>query len=255
MVERNEPWTEGTPCWVDVATSDIDASRAFYGDLFGWQSDEGSPEFGGYTMGFLKGRPVAGFAPAREGAPIAWHTYLATADADATAAKVVANGGELLFPLMDVATAGRMGVAADGAGGTVSFWQAGDHVGFGLANEPGTDVWNECMTADYEAAKKFYAAVFGVSLNEMGDGSLRYSSMNIDGREVGGIGAVDHGATPGWRTYFAVADTDDTVAQVQRLGGAVLKEASDTPFGRMATLADPQGAVFLVMGYSGEPSS
>ena len=256
MVQRDEPWAEGTPCWIDLTTSDIDGARAFYGELFGWHSDPGAPEYGGYTMGLLDGRPVAGFAPPPPGQdrPTAWNTYLATPDADATAARIQASGGQLTMPVMDVGDVGRMGVGTDPAGGTIAFWQAGTHLGFGLANEPGTDVWNECMTADYAAARAFYPAVFGVTVTEMGDGSTQYSSMDLDGRPVAGLGAVDESAQPGWRIYFAVADTDATVADVERLGGSVVTAAADTPFGRMAQVADPQGGVFSVMQYAGDSS-
>ena len=254
MVERDEPWAEGTPCWIDLTTSDIDGARAFYGELFGWHSEPGAPEYGGYTMGVIDGRPVAGFTPPPPGQerPTAWNTYLATPDADATAAKIEANGGQLIMPVMDVGDVGRMGVGTDPTGGIVAFWQAGTHVGFGLANVPGTDVWNECMTTDYAAVVPFYAAVFGVTTTDMGGEGFQYSSMDLDGRPVGGIGAVDEGGQPGWRTYFAVTDTDATVAETKRLGGSVVTEASDTPFGRMAHLADPQGGRFSVMQYAGD---
>lgn len=258
MSEHDQAWAAGTPCWVDLVTDDIGAASAFYDELFGWQTGEGSSEFGGYAMATLKGRPVAGFAPPPPGqsVPAAWNTYLATDDADVTAARIVENGGQLLFPVMDVADVGRMGIGTDPAGGTVAFWQSGTHTGFGLANEPGSDVWNECMTTDYEGTKKFYSAVFDVTFAEMGDGSREYSTMHVSGAdegggEVGGLGAADPDGFTGWRTYFAVADADAAAATVQRLGGSLVSPLSDTPFGRMAHLTDPQGAQFSVIGYSG----
>lgn len=253
MSEYDQAWAAGTPCWIDLVTDDIGAASAFYSEVFGWDIGEGSPEFGGYAMATLKGRAVAGLAPPPPGqsVPAAWNTYLATDDADATAAKIVENGGQLLFPVMDVADVGRMGMGTDPAGGTVAFWQSGTHTGFGLANEPGSDVWNEYLTTDYEGAKKFYSAVFDVTFTEMGEGSTEYSTMHVNGPEVGGLGAADPGGFTGWRAYFAVADADETAATVQRLGGSLVSPVSDTPFGRMAHLADAQGAQFAVMGYSG----
>jgi predicted enzyme related to lactoylglutathione lyase len=253
MSEHDEAWADGTPCWVDLVTDDIDRARAFYGEVFGWQTEEGSPEFGGYSMATLKGRAVAGLAPPPPGQsmPSAWTTYLATSDADATAAKVIDNGGQLVFPVMDVADVGRMGLGTDPSGSPVAFWQAGTHTGFGLANEPGTDVWNEYMTSDYEGAKKFYGAVFGVTFKEL-DGADEYSTMHVaDGREVGGVGAKDPDGFVGWRTYFAAADADVAAATTERLGGTVLSPVADTQFGRMGHLADPGGAVFAVIGLGG----
>lgn len=254
MSEHDKPWAPGTPCWVDLVTDDIEAARAFYGELFGWDSAEGSPEFGGYSTASLKGHAVAGFAPPPPGqsVPTAWNTYLATDDADATAAKITANGGQLLFPVMDVADVGRMGVGTDPVGGMVAFWQSGTHTGFGLANEPGSDVWNEYFTADYEGAKKFYGAVFGVTFTEMGDENFTYSSMHVNGNVVGGLGAARADGFTGWRTYFAVTDADEAAATVQRLGGSVVKPVEDSPFGRMGHLADAHGAQFAVIGYTGD---
>ena len=49
---------------------------------------------------------------------------------------------------------------------------------------------------------------------------------------------------PQWFCYFGSADVDATVEQVEELGGAVLEPAQDTPYGRLAKVADPTGAVF-----------
>ena len=51
---------EGATCWVDLATSDIEAASAFYADLLGWEITEGNLETGGYRQAMLHGRPVAG---------------------------------------------------------------------------------------------------------------------------------------------------------------------------------------------------
>ena len=42
MPERTS-YEPGTPSWVDLGTSDLDASRDFYGELFGWTADEAGP--------------------------------------------------------------------------------------------------------------------------------------------------------------------------------------------------------------------
>ena len=46
----------GTPTWGDLMTPDIDAARAFYHAVFGWEYDIGGPEFGGYTTARLDQR-------------------------------------------------------------------------------------------------------------------------------------------------------------------------------------------------------
>ena len=50
----------GAPCWVDLWTSDMEGSRRFYSELFGWQAGEPRPDHGGYFMFNRAGIPVAG---------------------------------------------------------------------------------------------------------------------------------------------------------------------------------------------------
>src|ERR1700730_12169251 len=76
----------GAPCWVDLFTSDVEGSRRFYGELFGWEAGEPSPEFGGYFMFNRNGVPTAGCMGAMDGvtARDLWTIYLATDDITGT---------------------------------------------------------------------------------------------------------------------------------------------------------------------------
>lgn len=253
MTERDTPWPPGTPCWVDLMTSDIDAARLFYEGLFGWQLSVGGPETGGYTMAEIDHRPVAGIAPMQPGMqhPSVWTTYLATADAAATAEAITAHGGTVVSPPFDVLDIGAMAVVKDPTGATFGLWQAGKHLGAGLANVSNTLTWNEVMTRDYSAARDFYAAVFGYTYTDLGSGDFQYATIEVGGNTVGGIGVlgsdVPADVPAHWRTYFAVDDADEAVDAVVRLGGSVLRPAQDMPYGRHADVADPQGAAFAVL--------
>ncbi len=56
---------------------------------------------------------------------------------------------------------------------------------------------------------------------------------------------------PAWGCYVTVDQVDATVARVTALGGKVVVPAMDIPgVGRMAVIADPQGATLSVMQYS-----
>ena len=85
----------GTPSWVDLASPDLDASAAFYGELLGWDCNEVADDdsAGGYRMFTLRGRTVAGMGPVQGGAPPNWTTYVSVERADATAEKVKDAGG------------------------------------------------------------------------------------------------------------------------------------------------------------------
>ncbi|HVE97949.1 MAG TPA: VOC family protein [Mycobacteriales bacterium] len=250
MPEMTE-YAAGTPIWVDVATSDLDGARKFYGALFGWESEDGDPDFGGYTMFTKGGKMVAGVGPVMDPSqPVAWSTYLAVDDVDKTTEQVTAAAGQVLVPAMTINDAGRMAVYADPTGAAVGVWQPDQHRGFELVNEPGTVVWNELATRDVDAAKAFYSAALGLEpkASEFDD---TYTTLHADGRPVAGLMNMPEGYPPQvpahWSVYFAVEDTDATVARLTELGGVVRMPAFDTPPGRTAVLADPYGAVFAVI--------
>ncbi len=253
MVTRDTAWPSGTPCWVDLGVGDIARASAFYAGLFGWEIQPGPPETGGYAMCLQNGRAVAGIGP-KQGppdAPPVWTTYLASADADETARLVKAAGGQILVDPMDVLDAGRMAVAADPAGAAFGIWQARAHTGVGLANEPGSLCWNENLSRDFDGNKAFYRTVFGYDYGDMGDAGFRYATLKIGGTEVGGIGELDGSFPAGipahWSVYFAADDTDATVAKITAAGGSMARPPWDTPYGRMAVVADDQGAVFSLI--------
>ncbi|MCW2595834.1 MAG: 27 kDa antigen Cfp30B [Jatrophihabitans sp.] len=252
MTVRDTPWAPGTPCWVDLMTTDQAAAQKFYGELFGWDLAVGGEDTGGYAMASIGGRAVAGIGGmmGMEHPPV-WNTYLATADADATSDAVQKAGGTVMAPPMDVMDLGRMAFAQVPGGGVFSYWQAGTHHGAGIANEPNTLTWNEFLTRDLPTATLFYASVFDYTYTNVGNDEMAYSTIEVDGQTVGGIGALPAAlpaeVPPHWRVYFAVEDADATVAKVSALGGTVLRPAMDMPFGRHADVADPQGAMFSVI--------
>ena len=254
MVTRDTAWPSGTPCWVDLGVDDIARAVTFYEQLFGWDIQAGPPEAGGYRMCLKDGRPVAGIGPQQgpPGTPPTWTVYIASDDADETAGKIKAAGGQVLVAPMDVMDVGRMAVAADPAGAVFGVWQARSHTGMQVANEPGSVGWNENFSRDMDGNQAFYRAVFGYEYGDMSTPEFRYATLKLDGQEVGGIGAVGNGVPPGvaahWSTYFLVEDTDAAVATVTKGGGSVTREPWDSPYGRMAVVSDDQGAVFSLMG-------
>ncbi|MCX4749389.1 VOC family protein [Kitasatospora sp. NBC_01287] len=248
------PYPPGTPCWVDLTVPDQQAALDFYRDLFGWQGQRGSEEFGGYAVLTLKDKPVAGIMTAMAMGdtpppPTVWTTYLASADAEATATRITANGGTLLFPVMDVGTIGRMLVAADPTGAVFGVWQPLEFFGAQIVNEPGAVIWNELNTSDIKAATAFYKAALDIDIAPMPE-MPEYHGLKVDGRDVGGAQGLQHhpeGTPSHWATYFAVDDVDSTVDAAVRAGGSLLVPAMDTPVGRMGALTDPQGGAFWLI--------
>ena len=256
VMSRVESYAPGTPSWVDLASPDVAASPAFYGDLFGWSAPELPPEAGGYRMFLKDGAPVAGCGPIMmEGQPPAWTTYVSVTDADATVARVAGAGGTVFVPPMDVLDAGRMSVFADSTGAACALWQPKDHPGAGLVNEPGTLVWNELSTRDPAAAIAFYGHVFGWEGATADMGGADYTEWKLDGTTIGGMMERPAEMPPEvpdyWLTYFGTDDCDATVASAVSGGATVIVPATDIPPGRFAILVDPNGATFAVIRMAG----
>lgn len=252
MSTRDEPWPDGTPCWADLGTTDLDASGQFYRAVMGWDLVDMGEQFGHYTIAQKAGSATAAIGPAMEGAPAAWTTYLATSDLDKSVEAVTSNGGRLVAPAMDIPGNGRMAIATDPNGAVFGLWQADGMIGAGVVNEPSAMVWNENTSRDTARAREFYAAVLGYSYTAM-EGEMDYSTIDGagPGNTVGGIGAVMPGTPEDvpahWMTYFAVDDADAFAASVTEHGGAVVSGPFDTPFGRIGVVRDPQGALFSIM--------
>jgi predicted enzyme related to lactoylglutathione lyase len=255
MPTRDTPWPNGTPCWVDYGAADLDGAKAFYAALFGWEYTEGNDEeYGGYINALKNGQMAAGLGPRMdESQPVAWTTYVSTDDSEATARRITEAGGTIIVEPMDIAPYGRMTIALDPQGNAFGLWEAREHTGVRIYNEPGALAWNELMVADTAAAREFYGAVFGWTFQELGPeaggpGDMDYTTFSLGENPLGGLGAAQEGMPTGWLTCFAVEVTDDAVATAESKGGKVTTPAMDTPFGRFAIIEDPWGAPLEVMG-------
>jgi predicted enzyme related to lactoylglutathione lyase len=239
----------GEPGWIDLGSPDPAASRSFYAELFGWTADVvPDPQAGGYAMFKLGDKEVAGVGPLMsEQQPPAWMVYVLVEDAAVIAGKVKEAGGAVIAEPFDVMGAGTMGIISDPSGAVIGLWQPGTHHGFELKAVPGSYSWVELNSRDLPAGKQFYRSVFGWSAEEAP--GMEYTQFKLgDDLIAGGMAAgpdTPANAPANWLVYFAVADTDATVAKLTELGGGVFHSPEDIPgVGRFAVVHDPQGAVF-----------
>jgi predicted enzyme related to lactoylglutathione lyase len=182
-------------------------------------------------------------------------------------------GGAILTEPFDVMDAGRTAVLADSEGAALCVWQAKEHRGARIVNEPGSVNFNVFNTRDPEAAKRFYRAVFGWATLDLGSGEFwtlraygdyleqltpgtreRAAELEAAGFEdvVAAITPLvgDDADTPShWSVTFSTADADATAAQATELGGAVLLAPIDAPYSRLTVLRDPQGATFSATAF------
>jgi len=247
MGERTS-YTPGTFCWVDLVVEDQDAAKEFYTGLFGWDYEDFKTGDGpGYSIAQLDGRPVAAIAPPPDPSmPPHWNSYVSVEDADAVAGRAEALGATVVLPAGDVGDSGRLAVFQDPHGAILSLWQPGRHFGAGLVNVPGALTWNDLLTPDVEGSAAFYRELFGWDIDEIPGAEGQYWSIANGDIKNGGLMPMPPGGHPAWNLYFAVADTEATMARAGVLGGQIVMGPMDVPSGRFAIIRDPHNAVFSV---------
>jgi len=244
---------QGAPCWVDLSTSDVEGSRRFYAELFGWEALAPSEEFGGYFMFSRDGEPIAGaYGPMGDDAATdSWTVYVTGADAAKTVATAEGAGAQVVAPVMPIADLGSQAVLVDPTGAVIGVWQPDTFPGFLTLDEPGSPSWFELHTRDHAASLAFYREVFGWDLELTEDtDEFRYATLrNPEGEgELAGVmdasGYLPAGEPAKWSVYWEVADASASTARVVELGGAVVEDAVETPYGVIASVRDPAGAAF-----------
>ena len=238
----------GTFCWIELHTSDGEAAKRFYCDLFGWTPNEipmgeGQPP---YIIGKKDDRDAAAIYENKE-IPPAWLSYVCVESADDTAAKAKELGGKTTSDPFDVFDIGRMVVLADPEGAHFALWQPKKHIGVQVKNEVGTLCWNELQTRQRDRAQEFYTKLFGWTAK----GSPEYVEIHVGDQAVGGLMTmqpqVPAQVPAHWLAYFWVDDVDAAAQKANAGGARTLVPPMDIPkVGRFAVLSDPQGAVFAL---------
>ncbi len=243
MAERTS-YAPGTPSWVDLTTPDLQEALRFYGGLFGWEFEDAGEQAGHYHQALLRGKRVAGIGPnPPESPPMAfWSTYFSGSDVDAHAKAITDAGGTVSFGPMDVMDQGRMVVGQDPAGAMFGVWEPRAHAGAQLVNEHAAFSWNELIGRDAEGAARFYGSVFGLTFEDLPDADYKLARAGDD--VVAGVSGMGGELPPHWLTYFMHDEVDAGFDRARELGGELVGDIVDSPFGRYARVRDPQGAVF-----------
>ena len=245
--ERYEP---GTFSWVELATSDADAAKAFYGELFGWEYDDN--EVGDdfvYSMATIDGKVVGALFKSEQ--PPHWNSYITVESVDDAVEKAKEAGAEVVREPMDVMEAGRMAVIQDPSGAPVALWEAKDRIGADLVNSPGALTWNDLMTHDVGKASEFYSEVFGWEIGEVEGAPDDRVGIRVGEQMNGGMAKLPESAgeqvPPHWLPYFAIDDAEAAAEKVKGAGGEVVAGPIEVPTGKFLVCGDPQGAMFALV--------
>lgn len=265
---------QGTFCWDEIATTNLEASKKFYSEIFGWHiktSDNAEIPMEYSEFGTEEGHPIGGIFEMKEEMyggtlpPPHWMNYITVDDVDASAEKTIELGGQVVGPLVDIPTVGRMAVIQEPTGATVSLlqfidWEAkGDESAF---TEHGRICWKELSTQDLAKSKDFYADLLGWEFSQNPAIPMEYPEIQVGGTSVGGMMQMtdewknaETGELPPshWMTYVSVSDCDATAEKIKELGGGVCVPPTDIPpVGRFSVVNDPSGATFSIIKLSSE---
>jgi uncharacterized protein len=256
MAERTK-YSPGTFSWTDLATTDQDAAKQFYGALFGWQAVD-YPVGDGvvYSMMLVDGKDVAAISPQPQqqrdaGIPPVWNSYVTVESADQAADRAKGLGATVHAPAFDVMDVGRMAVIQDPQGAFFMVWEPKQHIGASIVNARGALSWNELASPDPDASAEFYRELFGWQMDPIEGMQMPYLVIKTAaGNSNGGIRGAMENEPPHWLVYFGSDDIDADIAKATELGATQLVGATDIGVGKIAVLQDLQGAVFAL--YAGQ---
>ena len=242
MPDTTLPHPQGAVCWLDMLLPGQAEALEFYQRLLGWSGEPDPSDPTKYAVQTVRGKAVAGIGLMPENEPpMPWTGYFAVTDLDAAVARITANGGGIIVGASDAAGNGRFAHGTDPAGGHFGLWEAGPFPGFQIWGEAGCVGWLELVTAEGKNSADFYAALLECTAEPMESMPDSYWTLQVEGQPRAGIFQVDESKKPYWRPYFLVDDVDEAATAAQAGGAQLVNAPTDTPFGRMATLRDPNG--------------
>jgi predicted enzyme related to lactoylglutathione lyase len=243
----------GRIVWHQLLSTDVEGAKGFYTELFGWGIEVWKPGELDAPMISANGTTHGGFQQAPEGAPSHWVGHVQLEDANAALARAEALGGRSPTGPVDMPEVGRFVVIQDPHGAVLSAYTP-ESEGGPVAE--GVFLWDELLSPDVAASKRFYTEVFGWTTSEMnmgelgmGEGFVYTMFKRSEDDPMGTAGLMKKpGEMPGpavWIPYLATDDVDASISKATELGAATLVPAMDVPtVGRVASLADPTGALF-----------
>ena len=254
-------YRHGTPCWVDLSTTDLTAAKEFYSGLFGWEyADEemGEMGIGTYSMALVDGRATAAIYQLGPGQlrPMdgsAWNVYVSVDDV-ATSFERARELGKIVAGVTSVDRAGRIAVIEDPTGCRTTLWEPNEFRGSVVRAEIGAVTWFEHVSSDRRGSVEYFEKVLGIeTATRPMDGLDGYTTWVVDGIEMAGMfqwpdRMIADGVPSMWFVYFQVDDLDAAADYVESNGGkAMADEPAEADIGRMIVLRDPQEADFCVV--------
>jgi predicted enzyme related to lactoylglutathione lyase len=231
-----------------LRTRDPHRAVTFYGALVGWTAQE-VPGIAGHRLLEFEGKTVASVQPVADGNDL-WVPHISVESAERTTADALSLGATLV-DVADVPSVARLATLRDPESAVFGLWQPAPHQGAQLTDEVGSVWWIEVLTNDPAAAREFYGRLFGwTAVDTSFEPFATYTVFKRGDVQEGGLLQIapDWELSPRWNPIFAVSDCDATLARAKRLGGSTEFVHTVPKHGRVGSLNDPGGAVFVIRG-------
>ncbi len=244
--------------WYELAATDVEAAKAFYASVVGWNTGNASMPGSDYSLFSAGDTPVAGLTklPAearRAGASPQWRGYVGVGKLDDAAARVKRLGGTVYVQPTDVRNASRISVIADPEMATLALIEGSKRSPRAKPGTPGYVGWHELLASGVERAFAFYSGLFGWQKTEADVSSEgTYQLFSAGAEEIGGIVTRPETSQLSiWLYYFNVEDIGAAAKRVETSGGQILYGPVAVQSGaRIVHCTDPQGAVFALIDWN-----
>lgn len=256
-----ESYKPGDFCWAELASTNAEAAKNFYCDMFGWNYQDFPMPQGVYTIFTRDGEEAAALYYAADRPCSSWGVYFNAPELEASTAKAQELGAKVIMPVTDLGFPGEMSVIQDPQGVFLSLWKAKGKIGASYGGEIGRVMWPELATTDPAASAAFYTGLFAWKTKpESGFDTGEYFEWQHNGQSIGGMlpmrGDMWKGIPPHWMIYITVADCDERAAHATSLGAKLHVPPRDIPnVGRFSVVQDAGGAVFSIIQMTGHTAT
>ena len=237
----------GSFCTSVLCTADPTASAVFYAALVGWTIQQVTDT---HWLVLFNGRVVASIQASAGRSTGMWIPHVLVDDVNRVADAAVAAGGALV-DRVDVKNVARLATIRDLEGAEFGLWEAAPHRGAEVQDETGSLWWIEVLSLNASQCRSFYGRLFDwTTVDTSFEPFEVYTVFKRGETQEGGLLHMDEewGLAPRWNSIFAVSDCDDVIRRGESLGGRVEFVHTVPKHGRIGSITDLSGAVFVARG-------
>jgi predicted enzyme related to lactoylglutathione lyase len=242
--------------WFDLVTDEIDVTRQFYADLFGWNIEQSGPAPERYSVVTNAGRRIGGIlqrpAPPGAAAGARWISLMSIPNVIHATQYAQGRGGKVLIAPADLPHRGAHAILRDPQGAVFGVLRSSTGDAPDIPLQSGMFIWADLLTRDPDAAAQFYRGLAGYGVQRTLTGNAE-SILLVSGEFTrAGIShlppSVDR---PGWLPFVQVDDVLGTIGRAVIAGGkVVLSPRPELLDGQVAVIADPRGGIVGVVNAS-----